>query len=345
MPTTPARGSTHSKVDCEAIHSATIPRWVGDRRLDRRQDPVAGREHAGGHLLVDRRAADQDLLLGGEQRFGELGVAADQPADPQAGKAVRLRHRRDADRPLREAGGDRQRIVEGELAVGLVDQQAGARMGLDDRDQPLQRRELDHRAGRVVGIGDADQLRLRPQPALDQVEVKVPAVLEAQRDRLDLGAERPRRLQVGGVVGLLDQDVVAGLEQRRRDDEQRRRGARGDDHVVDGDGPRGVAGELLAQPRHPAMVPVLQQQVADVGVDPVVGERPVPERALRQVVGDRVVAELLGGFDLDRGAPVPHPCKLFAPAPRSGPGRSSRPRRGPRSGSRTGRCRCGGCTR
>ena len=69
MPTTPACGSTHSNVDWLADPLADDVQVLGDRRLDRRQDPLARLEHPGGHLLVDRRAADQDLLLRREQRL------------------------------------------------------------------------------------------------------------------------------------------------------------------------------------------------------------------------------------------------------------------------------------
>ncbi|MFN8151510.1 MAG: hypothetical protein U0R24_10365 [Solirubrobacterales bacterium] len=42
------------------------------------------------------------------------------------------------------------------------------------------------------------------------------------------------------------------------------------------------------------MVAVLEQEAADVGVDPVVAEPLVGERALGEVEPDRVVAELPG---------------------------------------------------
>src|SRR3954452_23300134 len=54
------------------------------------------------------------------------------------------------------------------------------------------------------------------------------------------------------------------------------------------------------------MIAVLQQQVADVRVDAVVRQAHVRERALRQVVLDCVVTELLGRLDLDRQPPELH---------------------------------------
>ena len=189
-------------------------------------------------------------------------VAADQPAHPEAGQAVGLRHRRDADHPRREAGGDGERVAVGELAVGLVDEQPGHRVRLDDADEPEQRLGADHRPGRVVGVGDADQAGVGAEHRLDPLEVERPVVLEADRDRLDIGGEAARGLEVGRVVRLLDEDVVAGFEQRRGDDEERRSGAGGDEDLIGVDGV-GVGGDLLAQGRDPAVVAVLEEQVAD----------------------------------------------------------------------------------
>ena len=140
-------------------------------------------------------------------------------------------------------------------------------MALDQLDDPLQRRPVDHRAGRVVRIGEADQAGLGPQGALEPLEVELPAVLEAQLEPLDLGPERGRRLEVGGVVGARDQGVLAGAEKRGRDHEQRRGGPGGDEHVV-GLERRPVGGDHLAQARKAAVVAVLEQQIGDVGSIP-----------------------------------------------------------------------------
>jgi hypothetical protein len=97
--------------------------------------------------------------------------------------------------------------------------------------------------------------------------------------------------------------VVAGLEQRRSDQEQRGGGAGDDEDVARSDA---VARDQLAQLRQAAVVAVLQQDVPGVRVDAEVREPEVAERALREVVLDRVVAELLGRLDLDRHPPVAH---------------------------------------
>ena len=59
--------------------------------------------------------------------------------------------------------------------------------------------------------------------------------------------------------------MVAGLQQRGGDDEQRRGGARGDEQVG---GVEAVRGDQLAQLGQAAVVAVLEQELADVGVDP-----------------------------------------------------------------------------
>ena len=65
---------------------------------DRRKDGGAMRQHRAGDALVEGGAADEHLLLGGEEPLGHLWLAAHHPADAQPGKAVGLRHRRDAER-------------------------------------------------------------------------------------------------------------------------------------------------------------------------------------------------------------------------------------------------------
>jgi hypothetical protein len=85
-----------------------------------------------GDLLVDHAAADADLLLGAEERLHQLGVLADEPAGADAGDAVGLGERGDADGPRAQRRRHRQRLAEGHLAVGLIDEQAAASL-LDDR--------------------------------------------------------------------------------------------------------------------------------------------------------------------------------------------------------------------
>ena len=141
------------------------------------------------------------------------------------------------------------------------------------------------------------------------VDVEAPAVLEAQVDDVEVGADRPRRLEVGGVVGAHHHGVVAGLEQRVATREERGGGARGDEHVV---GVEAVAGrrDRLAQERVAEVVAVAEQQVVEVEVEAEVVEAPVGDRALGEVVGDRVVAQLLGRLDLDGHPAVAHAASL-----------------------------------
>ena len=90
------------------------------------------------------------------------------------------------------------------------------------------------------------------------------------------------------------------------DDREQRRGCTcGHDHVV-GRERVAVGRDLLAQGGRAQVVAVLQEQSGDVDVDPVIGQRPIGERALREVVGDYVVAEFLGRLDLDRHPAIAH---------------------------------------
>ena len=131
--------------------------------------------------------------------------------------------------------------------------------------------------------------RAGPHPRRHLVDVELPAVLEAQVDDVDVGADGAGRLEVGGVVGADHDGVVAGLEQRGGDAEQGRRRPGGDEHVV---GVETVAarGHRLAQERVAEVVAVAEQQLVEVEVEAEVAQPPVGHRALRQVVGDGVVA-------------------------------------------------------
>ena len=273
---------------------------------DSGQDPRPCLEDPRRHLLVDRRAADQDLLLGGQQHLGKRGVASGDPADAKAREAERLRHRRNAERALRQRRRHRQGIRVGELPVRLVHQQPGPAVGLDERHHALELLPLDHRPGGVVRIRETDQAGIRAKQACEAINVERPALLEAQVQQVHLRAKRPRRLQVGRVVGRGDHGVPALAQQRGRDHEERRGCAGGDQHVIRAQ-TLAVGGDLLAKARQATVVAVLEQQARDIAVELVVAQAHVPERALGEVVRDRVVAQLLGRLDLDRHPPVTHP--------------------------------------
>ena len=143
-------------------------------------------------------------------------------------------------------------------------------------------------------LGDADQ----PRPAVPDegghpLHVETPAVVEAQVDDVEVGADGSRRLEVGGVVGAHDHGVVARLEQRGRRAEEGRRGPGGDEHVV---GVEAVAarGHGLAEQRVAEVVAVAEEELVEVEVEAEIAQPPVGDGALGEVVGDGVVAELLG---------------------------------------------------
>ena len=106
---------------------------------------------------------------------------------------------------------------ERQLPVGLVHQQHRPRVSLDQRDDPSQVRLGDHLAGGVVGRGDAHQPCLGSQEGGERVRVHPPRILVGQVEDRDVGADGPWRLEVGGVVGTRDHEVVAGREEARRE--------------------------------------------------------------------------------------------------------------------------------
>ena len=253
--------------------------------------------------LVDDRVGDQDLLLRCQEALEELRIAGHQPAHPDARQAVGFRQGGDADRPLRERRHQRQRAVEGHLPVGLVDQQASHGMRFDQLHDPAQGRLGHHRAGRVVRVGQRDQPGPGRHESGQALRIDRPAVLVAQVQVTHLRTDGPGRLEVRGVVGSDDHDLVAGSEQARVDDEQGGHGAGGHQHVI---GPETGApgGDRGAQPRPAHVVAVHQDEV--VQLDPEVAQRRVGDRALGQVRPDPVVPELLGRLGLDRHPPVVH---------------------------------------
>ena len=192
-----------------------------------------------------------------------------------------------------------------EVAVRLVDEQHRAGL-FGQLDQRVDVAFGEHRASRVVRTRDADQLRLaRSHTGGESLDVEPPVVVERQVDDVDVRADGARCLEVGRVVRAHDDCVVTGFEQCRRRAKQCGRRARRDEHVV---GSQSVAAgcDTLTQPRIAEVVAVAQQQLVDVDVEPEISEPPVGDRALREVVGDRVVAELLGRLDLDRHSSIAH---------------------------------------
>ncbi len=186
----------------------------------------------------------------------------------------------------------------GEVAIGLVDQEHGSG-ALRQLDQRIERGLVEERARGIVRLGDADQPGLAVAHPLSQLlHVEPPAVLEAQVHHVEVGPDGAGRLQVGGVVGAHDQRVVAGLEQGGGDAEEGRGGARRHEHVI-GIEPLTPGGDGLSQDRVAEVVAVAEEQVVELHVDAQVNEPTIGDGALGEVVGDGVVAELLGRLHLD----------------------------------------------
>ena len=237
--------------------------------MDLRQPGVALREGSRRDLLVHDAAADADLLLGGEERCHELAVAADQPAAADAGDAVGLGQRADADGAVAQRGGHGQRVAEGHLPVGLVDEQPAAG-SLDPADDAAQVGLAHGDAGGVVRQGDADVLRAWRDQRHELVGVDAKAVLEGEVEVAHVRLDGPRRLDVGGVVRADDDEVVALVEQRGGDDEERLGGARRDEHVVTAHAaarPSALRGDQFAKRVVAEVVAVEEDHVADLDAE------------------------------------------------------------------------------
>src|SRR3546814_18106175 len=76
----------------------------------------------------------------------------------------------------------------------------------------------------------------------------------------DRSAVRARRVQMGRIVGLDDDEVIVRPEQRGRDDEQRARCTAGNQHIVDAE-PRRISENQLAQPLTAAMIAIKKGEV------------------------------------------------------------------------------------
>ena len=275
------------------------------RALERRQQPLAlapVERPRTRQLLVDPaapgRLLEQPLaeragalvgeLLRRDEPGGDLG-RADGPAEPHAGEERLRRRARLHDDVRGEAPEARQRLVgEAELAVGdvLDDQEAVAARQLDQRRPPLGR---EAHAGRVLVVRDrVDELRAQPggEPALQLVDLE-PVLVERHGDEARL--EAPERLDRAQVRRPLDDDEVAGVEERLPDQLQRLDRAARDRQLVLG----GAAalqrlepvGERVERPGQPARRRVLEcAQLA--GLDELLEQRRDPLARERLRVGE-----------------------------------------------------------
>ena len=167
--------------------------------------------------------------------------------------------------------------------------------------------------GHVTEIRRVDR---GPHVLRDAFGVESPTVVEVQVDDVEIGADRTRRLEVGRVVRAHDHRVIARLEQRRsrsRTAPPRRPGVTITSSALQ---PVAARGDGFAQHRIAEVVAVTEQQVVErrtgarPEVETEVGEPAVGHRALGEIVGDRVVAELFGGLDLDGHSAVAHRVSL-----------------------------------
>ena len=117
--------------------------------------------------------------------------------------------------------------------------------------------------------------------------------VEIEVEKGDVAFEDARRLDVGGVVRAHDDDVVAGIEQRDRNDEERRGRSRGEQHIVRAEPAAGARGEQRAQARMPGMVGVGEGERAQIG-EAEIAQSAVADGGFGQIEADAVVAELLG---------------------------------------------------
>ena len=185
------------------------------------------------------------LLLGGEEGGHQVAVAAGDPADADAGHAVGLRERRDADHAVAEDRGGRVDLV-GQLAIGLVEEEPGAG-ALDHADDLGEVGLRDDGAGRVMWAGQADELRFRSDQGGEAVEVDLVAGVEGELEVGDIGVDRPGRLEVASVVGAGDDEAIAGAEQGGRGQEEGAGRTDRDEDVVRGQGAAAVGGDLRSE--------------------------------------------------------------------------------------------------
>ncbi len=113
-------------------------------------------------------------------------------------------------------------------------------------DDALHDLRVEDGAGRVVGVGQDDELRLRRDQPAHLVEVGLPAQALPKGKGLDLGAEGPHEPAHLHIVRELEQDLVAGLEQAPHEQEVRLGGAGRGQDLLQAD-PRIEAGDPLAE--------------------------------------------------------------------------------------------------
>ena len=91
----------------------------------------------------------------------------------------------------------------------------------------------DHRAGRVVGVAEVDDLRARPDLAEDRVDV---VAVFGQGNPLGDRAELERVEHVARKRRPAADDLVPRIEYREREVHDHGVGPRGDRDVLEGDG-------------------------------------------------------------------------------------------------------------
>ncbi len=90
----------------------------------------------------------------------------------------------------------------------------------------------EHRARRIIRIREIDQPRLFGDRALELIPIRLPIALDFEREAPHGGAEALRHAAVLHIVGNLERDLVARLDQRQRQQVIRFGGAVGDLDVV-----------------------------------------------------------------------------------------------------------------
>ena len=185
-------------------------------------------------MVVDHADADRVVVAVDRDVVQKPGWAGD-PTEAKPGERERFRHRPDGDRPIGEIDHRHRRPAPPliDTPVDLIAEQpgAGSLTRIGDR---LQRRPLEQCSGRVVRVGERDDLRPWRDRADEFVDVELPTVLLAQGHPGDVRPERLGDRRVLLIARYDRHDMVTRLDQREVHELIRPDGTVGDQRVLPG---------------------------------------------------------------------------------------------------------------
>ena len=244
-------------------------------------------EGEGREILINPPNGDRVVIAVDHDVF-QQGLRPRDPAHAQPGQRIGLGHPRRADAPLVQIA-DRGGIAVPRLIGAAIDLIAEHPCAAAARDlgNLSQHRAIHQRAGRVVGVVGGNHPRVGPHHRAQLVKVGQEAVLGAQMQQFDLGADAfGDRVML--LVGRHDgDDMIAAANQRLMNQRIGPDGAVGGQHVL--------AGLGLVEPRHRVAQPVraLDRAIAHAHAAQLAQHGIVDARHVDQLTqGDRVHAGL-----------------------------------------------------